>query len=231
MLTSKKYWHRICGPRRISVCVMLALALSGSGQSREGRDLFNECCAGKDQVSKNQTRLTVTSTLVKETYCSADNLRLTIRLTFTNPGDKPLIIDRNYFAILKTFISRDLESARQGRLDLESTNNVGMHFVRVNKSLPDPKLFVILDPNESYVTTVNDYIPVYDGNKKHVEFLKPGTYLHQSVVLMWGGPNKLGDELKEKWKQYGILWLEPLTTEPVSFRVDTSSRIDGCDDE
>jgi hypothetical protein len=201
---------------------MLGLALSGSGQSAR---IGSQVSDGR--VSTNQGRLKITASLAEQTYCSASNLRLTIHLTITNIGDEPLILDRDYFAIIHTSITGS-ELAGQGPRKFEFNNQIIMQFFKMNDSRPDAKLFITLKPKEAFVTSIHDYIPAHDGDKTHGEFLKPGIYVHQSVLLPWGGRSRLGDELQKKWKQYGFLWVEPLTTEPIQFSVDRSPTIGDC---
>lgn len=186
---------------------------------------------GDSKSTDSQNQLKVSSNILSQTFCSSSNLRLTIRLTLTNVGEQPLIIDRKYFAVYRTVVSRDSESAKKGLHELDVSSMVDLQLIKLDDSSPDNTLFVTLKAGDSYSVEIEDYIPIKDDIKAHNNYLKPGNYVLQNIILTWGGSSKLGEVLKEKWKHFGSLWLEPLITEPMHFSVDPSHLIGDCNED
>lgn len=177
-------------------------------------------------VTKNS--LKVESQFVKKTYCSPSNLRVTVRLTLTNVAERPIILDKHYFKPIQTLVATDLDSLGKGVFEKQITSLVGYYFLTVKVSSPVDPYFVVLQKGEQHVTDVDLYLPVDDGEKSNENDLKPGSHFVEAVILTWGGPEKLGKELRQKWESQGFLWLEAIVSKGVEFEVDKSPAIGEC---
>lgn len=206
------------------ICLLLGSFFTGSTQSHPAET--QEPASSSPGPRK---LIRVSTSLADKTYCSSSNLRLTMSLTITNVSGNPVIVDKDYFAIVHTTISRNLGSGKPGPVEFKTGKNVLMEFSSVDESRPASELFVVLKPMEAYVTKLHDYIPIDDGHRSHAGYIKPGKFLHEGVVLTWGGPNRLGEDLRNRWKEYGVLLLDPLTTEPIEFSVEAAPKVGDCD--
>jgi len=178
---------------------------------------------------ENSQQLQFKSEIIKKTYCSGSNLRLTEKLTLTNAGERALIIYKQAFKVSRSILNRDLKSAEKGISEKDFSR---MMFYQINKmddEVPPSELFLILKPRESHVIYIEDFIPVNDGDITHKEYFNPGEYYLRQEIITWGGPETLGKDLQKRWSPYGLLWLEPIVTEPTKLTIDYSPVIGDCD--
>lgn len=158
--------------------------------------------------------------IVERGYCSNDQLCLTLRLTFTNVGDQPIILDKNSSVIGRHMVSRSLKAAAAKKyVENVSPFLDAMSVLRINAS-PDASLFVTLALGESLSVEKKLDLFVYDGNKENEDLLHPGDYYLEVVVLTWYYPQTLKAEARKEWKQKGYLWTDPIKSGPLSFNVE-----------
>lgn len=191
---------------------------------------------GRDKTAQPRPKLILKPTVVASTYCSASNLRLTLKLTFTNSGSEPILLRKEGFFVSRYFVSSDLEALNKRRHEL-NVRGVPSSVMIIKHRLQDKvglaeSLVTHLETGASHVATIQLYVPyIYDATDPRANALRPGDHVLQLLVWTWLDTKPFAASLQKQWRTRGFLWTETLVSEPVLFTVSNTKTISGCSDE
>lgn len=192
-----------------------------------------------------QNKLEIKMEVINERYCLGDSLGLIqdpetekfiqvpsifkvldikFKVTLTNISSKPLIVQKDFFAVPQRIIARNLSLYNKGKFIRNSHFYIQPQFDTLSADSPPENKFVILKPGEVFSTEIEDSIDLDGASPK----IKNGNYYMGIVVYIWGGQSWTGEELRKKWKKFGYLWLNPIITEPVRLPINIPATITKC---
>lgn len=162
--------------------------------------------------------LQLTTEVVERKQYLSQYVGFTLRLTFKNIGNTPIILDKKCFLVSR-LVSRDPEAAAAKRYEsVQTFDYIGAVPPRNEPSRID---FVTLKPGGTYAFDIGiGSFKMYDGEgKPPTGQLGIGTHYLQVKVSTW---SYLTDPapFHRKWKRQGFLWYEGLTSQPMPFTVD-----------
>lgn len=97
------------------------------------------------------------------------------------------------------------------------------------KGAAPSKCFVVLPPSSSYETEgVAGTFAVRGDVREIAGAVKSGNHVLQVEVITWQETNEMAKELRSRWLRYGLLWCEPVTSEPVAFTVSRNRNVVDC---
>lgn len=207
----------------LSLCLVTAVAhgQAPSGDNEPGGAVLNQ---------DGQARLQLTTNIVNQYYeGNFAFLRWTLRLTYTNVGDQPILLDKKSSLIYRSMVSRSLRAAaakkyeeetRSSFITAESMKAAGFRF----DSVPMEDAFVALKPGESWSLETEYGARVYDGTKDSEDFLRSGIHFLQVRVATWYYLSEPG-KYREQWRDKGYLWSQNVTSTPMSFTVEKKQGI------
>lgn len=160
-------------------------------------------------------------------YCSTTNLRLKLRLVFTNIGNMPIVLDRQSSTVGNYKVSRTPEDAANNKYEADVIIDYSLlHIFRFD--LPSESKFVILKPKESYETETELDIPfIYDGTASTNDDLHAGSHVLQIKVWTWYYPQS-AEEWRVRWQAKGFLWSDAVTSLPMQFTLEKHPRLAKC---
>jgi hypothetical protein len=166
-----------------------------------------------------QAKLRLSTTIVTQRISLQRDLRtlhLTLKLTYTNDGTLPILLDRKSVLIYRTMVSKSLKAAASRRYIVDRL----YYFTNMTKaglsgSDPEEGAFVTLRAGESF--TVPENVEVVIGSApKEKNFLSDGDYFLQVRVTTWYYFVEPG-EYRERWIAKGYLWANNMTSQPMRF--------------
>ena len=203
------------------LCLIFGVAVADAQKSFE---TANRSMTNTDQSAEAQLQL---STSVIEQRYSVEArsrlLRLMLNLTYSNIGNRSLLLDKKSSLVYRKLLSRNRVAASNGRYDYdESSSFIDVRSMRAGgmqlESTPKKEAFVILKPGESYSLKATLTLRLYDGTKGTEDFLHPGIRYLQLRVATWyyfADP----DVYREQWRNDGYLWSQNITSMPMPLTV------------
>ena len=182
--------------------------------------------------------------VVKQRYCRDDDEAFTasldLRIRFTNSAGRPVILSRKIEPPPVVRVAVNADAAKKGtfiyapdaHFTVASLPN-SPHFGQA----PDPKLFILLSPGESFETLIHTGVfGAYDGAKVTAGngLLPKGSYLLQVGVPTWPyewpyfGSKNDTQELKQRWSKYGDLVAGLLYTDFAPFTLTQQFKNPRC---
>jgi hypothetical protein len=178
--------------------------------------------------------LQLTVKIVGEEYCvgdsELDSLRLKVRLIYTNKARQKLILYKGSSLISRIMISRNFTDAAAKRFEVNSslTHLSGAGSKCYNGTLPN-NCFVILPPSAFYEAETVVGLFVVRGDAREITgAVKSGNHVLQVEVITWRKSNKMAKGLRARWRRYGTVWYEPITSVAVPFTVEKERKIADC---
>ena len=90
-------------------------------------------------------------------------------------------------------------------------------------------VFVTLAPGESHETEIVVGVGVAAGAaERDANSIIPGEHTLVVAASTWYESRKLADELRGRWRANGLLWVEPVVSEPLSFTVAREHQSPPC---
>lgn len=172
---------------------------------------------------ERQAALRLSTTIVNERYCLEEGfrtLRWTLKLTYTNDGTVPILLDRKSTLIYRTMVSSAHKAAAARRYIYDQS----VMFTNLNKAGmrgsndPEAEAFITLRAGESYNVLKESGVNLFNGTKNTKDFLDAGDYFLQVGVATWyyfAEP----EAYRERWREKGYLWSNNMTSEPMPFTV------------
>jgi len=187
----------------------------------------NRSMTNTDQSAGAQLKLS--TSVIEQRYsveAGSKLLRLTLNLTYSNTGNRAIMLDKKSSLVYRKLLSNSLKAASQSKyeydesssfIDVRSMQAAGL---RLEKT-PEKEAFIILKPGESYSLEKELILRLYDGTKDSEDFLHPGTrFLRVRVATCYYFADPL--TYREKWRHEGYLWFQDVISEPMPLRVEKS---------
>lgn len=177
--------------------------------------------------------LTLTAEIVGRRYCAGNRLnilQLSIRLRYRNAGGRKLIVYRGKNFFYQSRI-RGGTGAAQGRPYEVLVTNSRFNDAQaedVNGRRPG-SAFVTLPPGGAFETTIVVGVGVTpEGFERTSNSIAPGEHSLQIVVSSWYESRKLAEEMRGRWQGAGLLWIDPVATEPLKFTAGGGAPAGAC---
>jgi hypothetical protein len=199
----------------------------------QATDAQNPGSSSTDQ-SDSKARLVLTTGIVKRRSCGYGHLGLTLKLTFRNTGQEPIILDRR--STVGTFmVSRDLAAAatRKYEESIRYTDFPDLGEGEFGYDAPtNLSNFIILGvgevfETEAHVSITTDHVPPPAARRGKEIHLEAGTHFLQVGVGTWYYVAE-SEPVRKKWGDKGYLWSEGLISEPMPFEVRRDLPIVEC---
>jgi hypothetical protein len=164
-------------------------------------------------------------------YCVGDNeldiLLLKLRLTFTNKGQEPLILFKGSSPIDTIKISRNVAEALAQRYQANiSQTQLTAGGKQCYRGAVPNKCFVILPPRGSYDLDTEVRILVVRRDVRQIGgAVMSGDHALQVNVSTWHETSKLAKNLRARWRRFGALWSQSLTSAPIVFSVSKQHQL------
>ena len=204
------------------LCLTLGVAVSDAHKPSE---IANWVVTNSDQHTDAELQLS--TSLIEQRYsveAGSRLLRLMLNLTYSNTGNRPILLDKKSSLVFRRLLSSNLKAASERKYDYdESSSFIGVREMQAAgirlESTPELDSFIILKPKESYSLKTELILRLYDGTKDTEDFLHPGTRFLQLSVATWyyfADP----DRYREKWSNEGYLWSKDITSVPMPLTVE-----------
>jgi hypothetical protein len=193
-----------------TLCLAAVLALSGVFGARGAA------------AEAPQPALRLTAEVVGRRYCAGNKLnilQLSIRLRYQNAGSQKLIVYRGKNFFYQTRIRGGTGAAPSRPYEVVVTNSRfnDAQAEDVNGRKPG-SAFVTLSPGGTYETTVVVGVGVTpEGFERFPNSVAPGEHTLQLIVSSWYESRKLAEEMRARWQGAGLLWIDPVATQPLKF--------------
>jgi len=174
--------------------------------------------------------LQLTTSIAKEDYCSSLGSRFlqwTLNLTYTNNGNRAILLDKKSSWIYRSMVSRNLKAAAAGRFEYDPSSFYSDLSKLGFLNTPDEDSFIVLKPGESFNLKTDCRVQLYDGTKDSNDFLHPGDHVLQVRVATWyyyADPKVYRD----KWSDKGYLWSGNVTSVPMPFTIEKQRSLTPC---
>ena len=159
-----------------------------------------------------------TKDLIELRYCSNDSLQFVLRLNFSNKGKNPVILDKRYRSGSGFLVSRTFENAIKKKYQFTVETLSGFDPA---DSVPDETNFVVLMPGETY--TLEQVVRLYNRRS-----MGTGQRVLQMIVDNWPYFTSSNIEWRDRWRNRGYLWTDPLTSVPMPFMLAKKAAIVEC---
>lgn len=197
---------------------------------------------GTDQTyaPQDELPLRLTTNVLSQRYCreegsdSSDNLRLKLRLQYTNVGSEPLIIYKHENSVFREMVSRNAADAAAHKYlwDFSVTSVTEGRLPTLDRGLPEDRLFVVLRPAQAFEGEAEITVFVRRGLAgNQSDGLLAGDYLLEVSVSTWPVSQDLAELLRQRWKGIGLLWFRDLNSEPMLFRIEKNPKLENCSDD
>lgn len=168
--------------------------------------------------------------VVGRRYCAgerSDILQVRVRLRYENAGQERLILYRGKNLFYQTRIRGESGGKQYEVVVLNSRYN-DAHREVVNSPRPGGA-FVTLSPGGVYETEiVVGVVVAHGGGERAANSIAPGEHTLQIVASTWYESKKLGEELRALWRGAGLLWVDPVSTEPLKFTAGLGEQASAC---
>lgn len=168
--------------------------------------------------------LELTTKLISKRYCATDPdiflMHVILQLRYTNVGKQTLIVPKGDL----------ITYSRIGRSAEEIVTKGWWHAYWISSGNGDmPNLgskpdwrFCVLKPGES--------CEIESSNLNIIERkrLDAGEHLLQVIVPVWNGTDKQAYKLRDRWKKFGFVWLDAVTSKPMTFLVEEEPKMVDC---
>jgi hypothetical protein len=185
-------------------------------------------------VFGQENDLQLTASITGERYCtlngSVDFLQLTLRLKYMNTGSRKMILYKGNRLFYQVFVNRSNEDAAARKSELRTTHS--RYFdeepEKILGSAPG-SVFTTISPGASYETRQIISLPVaHDGNGLYNVSIGAGEHVLSVAASTWYESKKIADTLRDRWRSRGLLWTNPLFSNPVTFVVDQNHQAIVC---
>jgi hypothetical protein len=181
-----------------------------------------------------QTRppeLKMTAEVVGRRYCAGDRLnilQLSVRLRYRNEGGRKLILYRGKNFFYQTKIRGVGAEGRPYEVVVTNSRFNDAVAEEVNTRRPSGA-FLTLPPGGTYEDGVVIGVAVTRaGFERPANAIAPGEHTLQIVASSWYESRKLAEELRGRWQGSGLLWIDPVATEPLKFDAGTDAPASAC---
>jgi hypothetical protein len=175
--------------------------------------------AAPDERKQQGPALRLTSEVVGRRYCAGDKLhilQLRLRLRYRNAGGRKLVVYQGKNLFYQTKIRGGAQARPYEVVVLNSRFNDAQAEV-INAPKPGAA-FVTLAPGAVFETEIVVGVGVAAAAaERGANAVAPGEHTLQVVASSWYESRKLAEELRARWQASGLLWIEPVASEPLTF--------------
>ena len=160
--------------------------------------------------------LQLTADIVGSRYCAGERLnilQLGVRLRYRNVGSRKLVVYRgkNLF-----YLTRIRGGAGKGYEVLVTNSRYNDAEAEELGGRKPGGAFVTLQPGGAYETELVVGVGVTRGERV-ANTIAPGVHTLQVIASSWYESRRLAEELRERWRGSGLLWIDPVAAEPLHF--------------
>jgi len=175
----------------------------------------------------DQHPLQLTAEVVGSRYCAGDRvniLQLTVRLRYQNVGSQKLLVYRGKNLFYQTRIRGGAEKPYEVVVTNSRYNDAEAETLGERKP---GSAFVTLRPGATYETEIVVGVGVARGARGANTILQ-GEHTLQVITSSWYESRKLAEELRERWRGAGLLWIDPVAARPLNFAVGSEAPAAAC---
>lgn len=178
--------------------------------------------------------LELSTKIVSSEYCvgdpELDSLRVNLRLIFANKGRGPIILYKRSSLISRIMISQNVADSAAKRFEVNSSlTQLTSGGSKCYKGSAPNNCFVVLQPNSTYeIETVTSLFVVRGDARQIAGAVKSGDHVLQVEVITWHESDKVAENLRGRWRRYGTVWYEPVTSDPMPFTVEKERKVANC---
>ena len=177
--------------------------------------LFAAPCARATEPDDRRP-LQLTAEIVGRRYCAGDRLnilQLSVRLLYRNVGSRKLIVYRGKNLFYQTRIRGGVGKPYEVLVTNSRYNDAEVEAVDARRP---GGAFVTLRPGGTYETVIGVGVGVARG-ERIANTIMPGGHTLQVTTSSWYESRKLAEDLRERWRGAGLLWIDPVGTQPLNF--------------
>ena len=171
-----------------------------------------------------------TARVVGRRYCAGDKsdiLQLRVRLRYQNVGSERLIVYRGKNLFYQTKI-RGASGGKQYEVVVLNSRFNDAQAEPVSGARPGGA-FVTLSNGGAFETELVVGVAVArSGAERAANSVAPGEHTLQIVASTWYESRKLAEELRARWRGAGLLWFDPVATEPLKFDAGLDEPASAC---
>jgi len=176
--------------------------------------------------TKIQLRISITSVR----YCNSDGkmLSLTLKLHYANVTSERIILYKDSTTTLGTKISRSLRDAKAGHYELNE-HVVYKRLIQAEliETVEPSADFIVIAPGSSYETDTQVFIPLRTDDEQ-IANLPPGKHVLQLRIATWYWTERAAKSLSRKWRRFGKLWSDDITSLPTPLKLDKNPTFVDC---
>lgn len=181
-------------------------------------------------VRRQAQPLRLTSEIVGQRYCAGDKLhilQMRLRLRYRNAGERKLIVYQGKNFFYQTRIRGGARTKPYEVVVLNSRFNDAQAEV-VNAPRPGG-VFVTLPPGGTHETEIVVGVGLAaEAAERGANSIAPGEHTLQVAASTWYESRKLAEELRARWAAAGLLWMDPVASEPLAFNAVREARTPPC---
>jgi hypothetical protein len=166
--------------------------------------------------------LELTVEIVSQSYCAVNqdfsSLDLKLKLRFRNSGSQKLILYKGHDFFYQTKI-RSAPGNPSGQYEVWVVNSryFDEEVEGIDQTSPG-KVFVTLPPGGVYSTEIMVGVGVVtQGVDRGDSSIRDGNHTLQLIASTWYQSRAMAQKLRQAWQRKGLLWSEPLDSQPVYF--------------
>jgi len=205
--------------------------------------LFFEMVCSSENHASNKPTLKLTGQIEScEVIDEGDRVKLSLKLnlSLTNAGDNPVLL----LSEKPTLIGRQINSSatsgqnEKNLFSLWTRPSIGVNdeWLKLSKDIdkasPPEAQIKRIEVGDAIKWEVTDWFYIKKDDKSSWKELTAANRLSLRLTYeMWSlnieprqstlDDKKFGQELNERWKSYGYLWIDEITSEPIDIRLQT----------
>lgn len=160
--------------------------------------------------------LRLTAEVVGSRYCAGDRLnilQLSVRLRYRNVGNEKVIVYRGKNLFYQTRIRGGAGKPYEVIVTNSRYNDAEVEALGERKP---GGAFVTLRPGGEYETVIAVGVGVAHGERV-ANTIAAGAHTLQVITSSWYESRRLAEQLRERWRGSGLLWIDPLAAQPINF--------------
>lgn len=164
--------------------------------------------------TKSKKGIILKTDLIKKEYINQNQLRLHLRLNYTNQSDSDILIYKYSSVVIESWIT---ESCNTGNCKTVGNllYNSDIYFDELNSILTKED-FVNLSPSESF--EIDTTISLFIGDKNGSKITKDADYQLKIMVKTFYGKLKEYNRIKKTFFKNSTLWTSNIISSLMSFR-------------
>jgi hypothetical protein len=174
------------------------------------------------QVKPAKPSLELTAEIIRQNYCVANSdslmLEMDLKLRYRNAGNQKLILYRGHDLFYQTRVRSAAGGAAQPyEVLFLNSRYFDQEPESIDQASPG-KVFVSLSPGAVYERKLLVGMAlVPEGAGRASSAIAAGDHTLQLIVSTWYKPRSLAEKLHKQWERNGLLWFDPLVSEPIHF--------------